>query len=247
MTILSCPGCSRNLRVPDNKRGKVTCPVCSAEWFHPEVIELSSVEFRCASSGARFNVISSRRSPLHTFTVQKIEKAVSGGRSPDGSPSTSTVNVPHHPPPALAAIAPRVGWLARITGRAISPLPARQPERPTDPLTPEAVSANTNDAAEYNWSGFCCPYCRASSFISCGSGGHLACDGTIQMRNGERFHQCFCGHASFISGSIKSFENRRMSVKRDAAEGLAGDSRGEAVKTSTAAVVSPTPSMPAKR
>jgi hypothetical protein len=67
------------------------------------------------------------------------------------------------------------------------------------------------------------------------------------MRNGERFHQCFCGHASFISGSIKSFENRRMSVKRDAAEGLAGDSRGEAVKTSTAAVVSPTPSMPAKQ
>ncbi len=37
MTILSCPGCARKLRVPDNKRGTVTCPLCGSEWFHPEV------------------------------------------------------------------------------------------------------------------------------------------------------------------------------------------------------------------
>ncbi len=37
LAILSCPGCARKLRVPDNKRGTVTCPLCGSEWFHPEV------------------------------------------------------------------------------------------------------------------------------------------------------------------------------------------------------------------
>jgi hypothetical protein len=88
LAILSCPGCGRGgLRVPDGRRGKVTCPTCGAEWFHPETIELSDVEFRCSKSGARFNVISSRRSPLHKFVIQKINKAMDGAsRSPKDEP-----------------------------------------------------------------------------------------------------------------------------------------------------------------
>jgi len=37
LAILYCPGCARKLRIPDNKRGRVTCPLCGSEWFHPEV------------------------------------------------------------------------------------------------------------------------------------------------------------------------------------------------------------------
>jgi hypothetical protein len=33
LAILSCPGCDQRLRVPDDKRGTVTCPVCGCEWF----------------------------------------------------------------------------------------------------------------------------------------------------------------------------------------------------------------------
>jgi hypothetical protein len=56
MAILNCVGCGRGgLRVPDGRRGKVTCPTCGAEWFYPEVVEVSEVEFRCSSSGARLS------------------------------------------------------------------------------------------------------------------------------------------------------------------------------------------------
>jgi len=214
LAILSCPGCSHRLRVPDNKRGTVTCPLCSSEWFHPEVIELSSVEFRCSASGARFNVISSRRSPLHKFTIQKVEKAVKAARSPEfGSSASSSLLNSHHAPLALVSAPPRGGWLARIVGRKTDVDTAKpMSEAPNDRPTPVAVSATTNDADEYNWSGFFCPYCNASSFVSCG-GGHLACDGTIQVRKDGRFHQCFCGHAAFIRGNIKTFENERLSVQ----------------------------------
>ncbi len=120
MTILSCPGCDHRLRVPDNKRGTVTCPLCGSEWFHPETIELSSVEFRCSASGAKFNVISSRRSPLHKFTVQKVEKAVPKATGPleAGSPRSPPQPKPRNASPALPPAAPGVvGWLARMVGR----------------------------------------------------------------------------------------------------------------------------------
>jgi hypothetical protein len=84
-----------------------------------------------------------------------------------------------------------------------------------DSLDPKAAAV-LHDAEEYNWSGFVCPYCNASSFVSC-VGGHLACDGTIQVRNGGRFHQCFCGQAGFITGIIKTLEGKRLSVDAQAA------------------------------
>jgi hypothetical protein len=42
-------------------------------------------------------------------------------------------------------------------------------------------------------------HCSASCFVSC-SGGHLACDATIELRNVRPFHQCFCGHAAPCEG-----------------------------------------------
>jgi transcription elongation factor Elf1 len=217
LAILSCPGCAHRLRVPDNKRGTVTCPLCGSEWFHPEVIELSSVEFRCSANGAKFNVIGSRRSPLHKFTVQKIEKAVPKAAGPL---EASSPKAPQHPglrkaPPAPPPAAPGVvGWLARIVGRKTDVVPAKPISKVTNDRRSTAISPATNDADEYNWSGFFCPYCNASSFVSCG-GGHLACDGTVQVRKDGRFHQCFCGRSGFISGVIKTFENERLSVEAE--------------------------------
>ena len=31
------------------------------------------------------------------------------------------------------------------------------------------------------------------------------CDGATELRNDRRFHQCFCGHAGFIEGAIKTY------------------------------------------
>ena len=212
MAILSCPGCGRGgLRVPDGRRGKVTCPTCGAEWFHPETVELSDVEFRCSMSGARFNVVLSRRSPLHKFVVQKINKATQGASSDSEAETLSTSPRPELKAAALAA--PRVGsWLARIVGRKSDVVSATLPpkNRAAGATTPVA----SHSAEEYNWAGFSCPYCNAPGFVSC-SGGHLACDGTAKLRDGQRFHQCFCGHAGFITGTIKIFEDKRLSVEAE--------------------------------
>jgi hypothetical protein len=251
LAILSCPGCSHKLRVPDNKRGKVTCPLCGSEWFHPEAIELSSVEFRCSASGARFNVISSRRSPLHKFTVQKVERAIKAAPSTQvaRAPASSSLLKHHDPRLALPPIKGRVGWLARIIGSKTGVATEKAPnEVPTDRPTPLLASATTSDADEYNWSGFSCPYCNAVSFVSCG-GGHLACDGTIQVRKDGRFHQCFCGHAAFISGNIKTFDNKRLSVEAqvDAPNAPPADRQRQSRKAADATIPAPAQGLPAKR
>jgi hypothetical protein len=251
LAILTCPGCSHRLRVPDNKRGTVTCPLCGSEWFHPEVIELSSVEFRCSASGAKFNVIGSRRSPLHKFTVQKVEKAVLKATGPleNGSPKSSPQFAPRKAPPALPPTAPRVaGWLARIVGRKTEVVPSKPISEVTGDQRITATSVATNDADEYNWSGFFCPYCKASSFVSCG-GGHLACDGTIQVRKDGRFHQCFCGRAGFISGMIKTYKNERLSVEADVGRPNAPPAvrPQQSSKSADAALPTPAHGLPAKR
>jgi hypothetical protein len=48
----------------------------------------------------------------------------------------------------------------------------------------------------------------SSTFVKC-SGGHLACDGTVQIRNGKPFHQCYCANAGFISGTIENFDGKQ--------------------------------------
>jgi hypothetical protein len=109
------------------------------------------------------------------------------------------------------------GWLVGLIREKTADLPApialevEEKDRSSGAHTAAALYP----ADEYNWSGFVCPYCDASSFVSC-AGGHLACDGTIQIRNGGRFHQCFCGHAGFIVGTIKTLESNRQSFEADA-------------------------------
>jgi hypothetical protein len=203
MAILTCPGCGRGgLRVPDGRRGKVTCPSCGAEWFHPEMVEFSDVEFRCSKSGARFTATLSRRSPFHKFVVQEIKKATPG---PTRTLSTEPVRSPQ-PAPSLRLSGPTRGrWLTGILGRKASL--TRSKAESTGMTTP-AVS---RDISEYNWSGLRCPYCNASSFVHCRAGGHLVCDGTTELRDGRQFHQCFCGNAAYIEGSIKTLEDTRRS------------------------------------
>jgi transcription elongation factor Elf1 len=216
--IISCPGCSHSLRVPDGKRGTATCPRCGAEWFHPEAIELSDVEFRCSTNGARFNVVSSRRSPRHKFVIQKITKPTSNEASP--SSETPVAVVPQSAVEGIGPLpvaAPKTGgWLSLLTGRKAVVTASVQTsvvpqDRPADRAMPHMTQHSMD---EYNWTGFSCPYCSAPSFVSC-SGGHLACDGTAKVRSGRRFHQCFCGQAGFISGTIRTVESRRLSVKSD--------------------------------
>jgi hypothetical protein len=219
LAILSCPGCSQKLRVPDGRKGTVTCPHCRAEWFHPETIELSDVEFRCSKSGARFIVISSRRSPLHNFVMQAINKATpKATHAPQTEPSSSALQIAAKATPALPGAGPKIGgWLVGIIRGKTANLPASAtpPVEANDQSSGAKAGASSYDADEYNWSGFSCPYCNASSFVAC-AGGHLVCDGTPQAREGGRFHQCFCGQAGFITGAIKTLDGKRLSVQAEA-------------------------------
>src|SRR2546430_6639045 len=92
LAILSCPGCGRGgLRVPDGRRGKVTCPSCGAQWFHPETVESSEVEFRCSKTGARFTAIASRRSPLHQFVLKETKNVT---LTPTDDSTAATASLP---------------------------------------------------------------------------------------------------------------------------------------------------------
>jgi hypothetical protein len=158
MALLNCPGCGRGgLRVPDGRRGKVTCPTCGAEWFYPETVEVSEVEFRCSSSGARFVVVLGRRSPLHKFVIQGIKNAAQ--RAPTRSDDMGSTRQPaKHPlgaPPTPPLLRLRArSWLARIASFKDDTVSnecavTHHPE-PTAPLM-------TYSAEHYNWSSFFCP------------------------------------------------------------------------------------------
>jgi hypothetical protein len=214
LAILTCHVCGQKLRIPDGKRGRVACP-CGAEWFYPETIELSDVEFRCSMSGARFNVISARRSPLHKFVIQEIKRfpTAAAEREVEQRPSSQKPAATAAETPSLPPASTRVGgWLARFVGGRKSIAPREQTA--TTPKQGVSGPKSAHNAEQYNWSGFSCPYCSATSFVSC-SGGHLACDGSAQLRGGRRFHQCFCGSAGFITGTIKSVEGKRLSIEAE--------------------------------
>ena len=204
-------------------------------------------------SGARFNVISSRRSPLHKFVVQKINKATDGASRPAEAAPISSSQQPalKAGEPAVPLTAPGVGgWLARIVGRKSEVAPSTPPTaEPKDQSIGATVSVATHNADEYNWSGFSCPYCNASSFVSC-TGGHLSCDGTAEVRNGRRFHQCFCGHAAFISDTpMKTLESKRLSVDREevSPKPPVPDPRQQNSRSADVALLPPTRGSPAKR
>jgi hypothetical protein len=240
MAILNCPGCGRGgLRVPDGRHGKVTCPTCGAEWFYPQVVELSEVEFRCSSSGARFVVVLGRRSPLHKFVIQGIKNAARRTPAPsdDARGMGPSAKHPIAAPPAPPLLPLRArSWLARIPsfkGDIVSNegAVADRPE-PAPPLM-------TYSAEQFNWSSFFCPYCNAGGFIKCG-GGHLACDGSVQVRAGGRFHQCFCGNAGFISGTIETFEGTQSAMTIEPAATMAASNETNAtVRTEPNAIALP--------
>jgi hypothetical protein len=156
----------------------------------------------------------SRRSPLHKFVVHAIQNATprSNNSSKREISASSTGSIEDHRAVRLSGPKPR-GWL-------INPFKKSTPVILLDAGSRTAVELNeesqissrvVHDAAEYNWASFFCPYCNASSFIRC-SGGHFACDGTVEMRSGRRFHRCFCGNAGFIEGAIKTFEANQSSL-----------------------------------
>jgi hypothetical protein len=145
------------------------------------------------------------------------------------------------------------GELARAWRRRSSaPLGRAAPWRPGPPLPPTGfgttASVATYNAEEYNWSGFSCPYCNASSFVSC-AGGHLVCDGTAELRNGHRFHQCFCGQAGSIRGTMKTLESRRLSAEAEssAPNTPVAESQRQSSGPADIALPPPTPAKPAKR
>jgi hypothetical protein len=239
LAILTCPGCGRGgLRVPDGRRGKVTCP-CGAEWFHPETVEYSEVEFRCSESGSRFVVVTSRRSPLHKFVIQGLKRPVPRQATKSEEPNSSSpqdvgASVAATPNMRLTG-SKRGGWLARIAGqRSIGKRQETSSAFQQQPIS--ATSAVTaHDASEYNWSSFFCPYCNATNFVSC-QGGHLACDGTVALRGGRPFHQCFCGAAGFITGTIKTIEGKYHSMQTENGATDRSASRGTSVSSTVAAL-----------
>jgi hypothetical protein len=196
----------------------VNCPRCGAEWFYPETVELSDVEFRCSvKNGARFNVILSRRSPLHKFVIQKITSAAPEPQRASEANTASASPQPALDPAAssLALAGPKVrGWLARTLGRKTDVSSVQAASASVLKREDTTIPIATHDIGEYNWSGFSCPYCSASSFVS-GGCGHLACDGSVKLKEGRRFFQCFCGHAGFITGTMKTVEGKRVSVEAD--------------------------------
>jgi hypothetical protein len=218
LATVICPGCSQKLRIPDDKRGTVYCPRCGAEWFYPETVELSDVEFRCSvKNGARFNVILSRRSPLHKFVIHKITSAAPEPQRASEPSTASASPQPALDPPAssLALAGPKVrGWLARIMERKTDVSSVQAPSASVLKSEDTTIPINTHDIGEYNWSGFSCPYCSASSFVS-GGCGHLTCDGSVKLKEGRRFYQCFCGHAGFLTGTMKTVGGRRLSVEAE--------------------------------
>jgi hypothetical protein len=81
--------------------------------------------------------------------------------------------------------------LARVTGREADLTHSTPPAAtPKEQASDEADKVATHNADEYDWSGFSCPYCNASSFVACG-GGHLACDGTAELRKDAAFINAF--------------------------------------------------------
>jgi hypothetical protein len=131
------------------------------------------------------------------------------------STASTQQNNPEPEPPSLRLAAPKMGgWLAWIARSKGDVAPAIPPIRPPNDAPGAIGRAAIYDADEYNWAGFGCPFCGASSFVAC-AGGHLACDGTAELRNGQRFHRCFCGSAGFIQGTMRTVESKRLSVEAE--------------------------------
>jgi hypothetical protein len=109
-----------------------------------------------------------------------------------------------------------MNWFG-IKRKTSSPLTDKGP--PEEPSANLPVMQSTRDFDEYDWDGFECPYCHATGFVSCADG-HLVCDSSVELRDGKRFHRCYCGIDGFLEQSISAIEGEFVSVERhlDAAQ-----------------------------
>jgi hypothetical protein len=181
----------------------------------------------------------SKRSRTHRLSPGQQVKRIKEERpgAVGSAPALESRNV------GLARLSgPKPGrWLARVFGKTGIPAtssPTRMGQRVG--ATP-ASKPLRYDAGEYNWASFFCPYCNASNFIKCGAG-HLVCDSTVEMRNGRRFHRCFCGNGGFIEGTIKSYEATRQTLEQTNGVG-AKPTSATAVKEASVTTLEP----PAKK
>lgn len=208
------------------------------------------MEFRCSQTGARFIVQLTRRSPLHKFAVQGIKNAPPRSGQPlkeeRTEPSKLTEAIENRDAPVDRLSGPKPGrWLARLFGK--NSVPATSSSVSVGgrvPATPPSKPLRY-DAGEYNWASFFCPYCNASNFIKCGVG-HLVCDSTVEIRNGRRFHQCFCGNAGFIEGTIKTIEANQHTFE-EATVASAKTSSAVPPKEASASALNPPPKKSDKR
>ena len=197
------------------------------------------MEFRCAQSGARFVVQSSRRSPLHKFAIQAIKNAPPRSSKPIDQVDHGVEGDLAHSMDQLAGPKP-VGLLGRLFGRSTTIAPVAEPSLLSQQRknASAVMTRSTYDADQYNWSSFICPYCSAKSFIKC-AGGHLACNGTVEIRSGRRFHQCFCGNAGFIEGTIKTIEANQRAIEQTAVASTNPKSTVSVKEASTTALSPP--------
>ena len=206
------------------------------------MFEVSEVEFRCSQSGARFVIQLSRRSPLHKFVIQRIKNAPPrpGSRTGEAPPTSPNEALESRSTRKRQLSGPKSsGWLANLFGKvpdseqaALGQVANAEPAHRFKPPAP-----TKRDADEYNWASFFCPYCNASSFVHC-RGGHFVCDGTVEIRNERRFHQCFCGNAGFIEGTIKTIEANQstLEIEPDAAKPATQEGKAT-MKAQTAATL----------
>jgi hypothetical protein len=134
------------------------------------------------------------------------------------------------------------GWLASLFVKAAPAHPSAVKSALSDDTEMEttnfAVSV-CHDAGEYNWASFFCPYCNAPGFVRC-EGGHFSCDGTVEMRSGRRFHQCFCGSAGFIEGTIKTIEaNQKTLTVEPPAPKFPGEKNTDAIEKARNSIAMP--------
>jgi hypothetical protein len=73
MTIVTCKVCSGRLRIPDDKRGTVTCP-CGTSWFHSASIKDSDAEF----SGIKMTDGTSRTLVIENSPKELLSLVIAG-------------------------------------------------------------------------------------------------------------------------------------------------------------------------
>jgi hypothetical protein len=216
MAILSCPGCSARVRVPDGRSQiKVTCPKCESEWLYPATVEYSDIDFVCSRSGAPFVVRMMRSATNELFKIK------SAWLASEGAPATEIMA--HRDSEPLAIFDGRSegskpsGMLARLV-RSLAPprprdlptLPEGGPERRVQEDTGAGVE---HPIDEYDFAGLVCPSCGSTSCHGCDQKGHLACSGGVVTERSEIYCVCIrTGKRAALNVAMKTVTNNRATT-----------------------------------